>query len=431
MKRLYQESGRSLLETLAVLVVIAILTLAGLLGYNVLVHQWRKHETVKRISELTMRYKLHPIAAKNGIVEIKPIFPEVERASSIEMKTPDTETGRVSLHVEESSSFAVIVNQILNDSCEAMLADGEYDSVLLTNGEEYSKEKEYMGLGKDYLATFDFALLNPDQQAELKKIGIDEKSTKDEVISTLCKGTGHLRNVALVSGSSCPRVGASYWYRGRCWTCPSAQKEDKYGACCSEEKINSNKCHVCNCPSGNVCDESGKNPSYTCVECVKDEDCSKRGKGVCENKKCVPCHPFDVSGNGTTGWYSKGCEATKDTKPWCSDKYRCEECLTNYLEKNEKYDCRASYPQCNKEGGLGNWKCTGCTWPRKFGDHNQCICDTTPDPDKGNRQRCSEGEDACPCPDGEVCNVTDPTDPSKKWCGCEPVHSDLVAPAGG
>ena len=109
------EFGRSLVETLAVLVVIAILLLAGLAGYNFTIHKYKKDQTVKAISELAVRYKLHPIS-KTGSIEVKSIYPEADRADAVNMKTADTDTGRVRLEVSEDNSyFAVVVNNILDD----------------------------------------------------------------------------------------------------------------------------------------------------------------------------------------------------------------------------------------------------------------------------------------------------------------------------
>ena len=144
------ESGRTLLETLAVLVVIAILIIAGIFGYNFVIHQYRKQETVKQIGELAVRYKLRPITASDGEVNIKDVYPEAERASTVQMKTADN--GRVSLHVEDTSAFSVIVNNILDDSCEAQLEKGDWESVFVKSGlEEFNEKKEdgYLVIGRD------------------------------------------------------------------------------------------------------------------------------------------------------------------------------------------------------------------------------------------------------------------------------------------
>ena len=74
MQRQKFESGRTLLETLAVLVVMAILILGSVTGYDFVIKKYRENETVKAVSELAVRYKLRPVKGNGKFVQIKDIF---------------------------------------------------------------------------------------------------------------------------------------------------------------------------------------------------------------------------------------------------------------------------------------------------------------------------------------------------------------------
>ena len=291
----HSESGRTLLETLAVLVVIAILLLASLAGYNFVIHKYKKDQTVKAISELAVRYKLRPVISKDGSISVKDVYPEAERADSFHMRTKDTSTGRVHLEADEITSFAVVVNDILDDTCRSALEKGEYDGALVIGQQEYNKKNDYLVIGKEYLKNFDYNKLTANQQNELKKAGITSTSSKEDVMNVICaQSSKKLRRMALVFGDKCPKMGASYWYQGKCWPCPKDEKEDKRGSCCTAF----NTCGYCEvapwycaespaiCHNNLVCDTDG---TKSCVECVRKEDCcgSNAGK-ICSRNHCCP-----------------------------------------------------------------------------------------------------------------------------------------------
>ena len=136
MRKIISENGRSLLETLAVLVIIAIILLASVLGYDFVLHQWKKQQTVKQVSELFVRYELRPVKPEDGSnkVAIKAVYPEVDRANAVTMKTADAGTSYL-ITSSTTDSFAVVMDRVLADSCETQLERGEYGGVLLSNQE--------------------------------------------------------------------------------------------------------------------------------------------------------------------------------------------------------------------------------------------------------------------------------------------------------
>ena len=412
------ETGRSLLETLAVLVVIAILLLAGVAGYNFTIHKYKKDQTVKAISELAVRYKLHPIS-KTGSIEIKSIYPEADRADAVNMKTADTDTGRVRLEVSKDTSyFAVVVNNILDDSCKEYLEKGEYDAALLLNGAKYDSktDTEYLAFGKDFLKDFDFDKLTEEQKDKLRAL-TNGNTSKEAVINVICAGAPQAKTAAFVFGDKCPKRGASHYYEGKCWPCPHSQKEDRYGVCCDESRVNSKEyCYSCGCPSGTPkCDaDSGQ-----CVECIEDNDCKvfkDPNKQACENKKCVPCIPYDQENKS----YSRGCEdEAKNEKPWCSGAYTCEECLDDYdSSAADLFRCKADKPSCdNKMDNLTNWTCK--EWPcAKKPLEDSCADGLTGK--IGLNSRCSAD---CACAPGLVCKA--PAEGSSETCStCQCEHPD-------
>ena len=126
--------GRSLLETLSVLVVMALLVMGSVVGYNVVMRKYRENETVKQVSELSVKYKLNPVKTDEKFVKIKDVYPEAERADAMTIRTADTAEGRISLQVFDgttSSSFAIVVDKVLDDSCRAILEKSEYALELL------------------------------------------------------------------------------------------------------------------------------------------------------------------------------------------------------------------------------------------------------------------------------------------------------------
>ncbi len=402
----HTETGRTLLETLAILVIIAILLLASILGYNLLIHHYRRYQTVKQVSELAVRYKLRPVADK-GYVDIKTIYPEAERASSVEMKTADTESGRVKLQVfSEPTSFAVVVNHVLDDSCESILENGDYDVVIKGDDIDINEAESENAYSKEYI----------------KSLG---KKEKTELIEKICT----LKNMGLVFGDHCPRTGASYWYRGRCWSCPSNQTEDKFGNCCASSAIND--CGICNdkaddckqkgCPGPGktVCDGNG---TKACVECVNDSNCSCRakssggdGKEYCVNYKCVECKtPGDE------------CKTADSQLGFCTKFHTCEPCDTSsgYFRWNKNLDvCECNPPliaigsacpdACCVNGagcydiGAGQKVCAECLYDYD-GEHK------TPEYCRSERPVCNnyrcEGCAAKPTAPGATCDIL---------CGCD------------
>ena len=316
MQRQKFESGRTLLETLAVLVVIAILILGSITGYDFVIKKYREKETVKAVSELAVRYKLRPVKADEKFVQIKSVYPEAERASSVEMKTADTPAGRVQLQLfEDTSSFAVVVNQVLDTSCRKIIEEANYDMLVAGDQIDTDTATELNAYSRDYL------LNDPEGQ---------------KIVERLCKGEGtshNMKTVGLISGENCPTMGASYWYGGKCWNCASDRDQDNYGNCCAKGTVD--VCGFCpgKCPNGGVCNTETK----LCVECITDDQCAGRtdGKIKCHvpTNKCVEC-------------LNPGERCSGETEKYCMRNHTCQECdTTKHLFWNRELDiCECASP---------------------------------------------------------------------------------------
>ena len=276
-----QQTGRSLVETLAVLAIIAILTVAGLLGYSLVLRKHQEKQTVKQVAELGIRYnqsRVKPLAS--GKVPLKSVYPEAQREDAVTMITSDQ--GRVSLKVEEeTTAFSVEVNDVTDNSCRGILTSGAYDALLYDIG----AGKPFV-IGSENLKNWNLSEEDEKRIVELKGL------SKEEIIDNICdnqRSSG--RFMALIWGGDCPKNGTGYWYQGKCWHCPEGVKEDVGGNCCDANQIDA--CGYCpgKCPNGGHC-RSDKEP-HVCVECTEHAHCANRSdkKHQCDpdTNTCVEC----------------------------------------------------------------------------------------------------------------------------------------------
>ncbi|MBO7484416.1 MAG: hypothetical protein J6T55_04805, partial [Alphaproteobacteria bacterium] len=127
------ETGRTLLETISVLVVIAILIIASLLGYDALRKYLKRKETVKQVTELSVRYKLQPVKPPKGKnnPRIKLIYPEANTKDGITIELPE-EKARVSLLVFENaciSYFLEPIEGLSKATCLEILNQNQYGGI--------------------------------------------------------------------------------------------------------------------------------------------------------------------------------------------------------------------------------------------------------------------------------------------------------------
>ncbi|MBO7483709.1 MAG: type II secretion system protein [Alphaproteobacteria bacterium] len=370
-----KQSGRTLLEMISVLVVISILILASLLGYNTLRDRSKRQETIKTITELAIRYKATPIKREPGEeIPVRHVYPvPTSMRSGTGLKAADG-NGQIYLKAGvDTSSFSVFAANILNGTCRELLESGNYEAVV------YSFE------GKE---------------RTISKEALNKSDKKDAIIRSICGEGAITSSVQLVFGNQCTREG--YYYANNCHGCPNNQSEDIYGDCC--ESLNA--CGVCRCPNEGVCDTTSKecvectkhsdckNPSkpkcdpdtQSCVECLEKEDCAGKGENYkCDlsTHTCTECkEEYGVQWNDTLGICDCGirlasgaqcspdnncCQLGLACRRFAEDVYKCSECETHP-------DCtNPDYPVCKDN------TCQRCpTPPTKNGDECYSFCDACP-----------------------------------------------------
>ncbi len=354
--RKLHETGRTLLETISVLVVIAILIIASLLGYDALREYLKRKETVKQVTELSVRYKLQPVKPPRGKnnPRIKLIYPEANTKDGITIELPE-EKARVSLLVFENACISYFLEPI-------------------------------EGLSK---ATC-LEILNQNQYGGIKigdKVRARESLTDEDLVEKgLCQS--EMNSLTLVHSSTTGGSLNGYWY-GDCYHhCQEGIPEDIYGNCCeTQAQVDSyNKCGVCVCPDNGECcsnklycdetffgecvgcmtdshckDDLICDPStHRCVECYNDTHC--RGKGAdykCDlsTNRCVKCK----TGNGVSWNADLGICA-------------CTISLGNGLPCYSDNNCCSS-GLCHNFGGIKGFRCVECLEQKDCRGNLVCLSD--------------------------------------------------------
>ena len=420
-QNVHSQTGRSLLETICVLVVIAILLLASIIGYDVIMRHWQRQQTVKMVSEIALRYRMRPNRVQ-GPVEMRPIYPEGDRLDSYTVKTADN--GAVHIKVEDISGFSVIVNQVLDDTCEAILEKGAYDAVLTDpdwlislGGDEVQRLINYLGLDIE---------LSEGEQLALGRIYLNKLETdqKKAIIGKICepndawpsarpRGSNGRRTetATFVLEGNCPESNFSFWYDGKCHTCRKNEVKDKAGVCCARADLN--ECGYCQsspvtaatyciqnpgstiCPINLICETVSK----TCVECLNDGDrcCGDKSDLFCSHHHCCPPEKE---------WDGRWCSCPTGKEP-CGD------------------SCCLNTESC-VQSGTGDAKKTACC---AYDGSLKTLCSTNDCCESGNctaeGRCCPAGQDEYTAGDDQCCVSTrayTTATNKRKCCGVDLVN---------
>lgn len=268
------EFGRSMIELIAVLTVIAILLISILLGFKNMLSYVRCKDTVKEIASIGMRYKVGSLGRKydqpRTKIRMKNVFPEGNCITDTECTTPDG--GTVELYAYNTTTFAVIAHDLQYVSCEeALLQEGTYT----------------IAVKHDVSVDFD-AIVNG--SGDLCTVNDFKEGNNDCNISDFCDEGGYVSFI--YSGSD----NCLNFYDGECHDCPRGEVQDPTGQCCA-----SLDCGYCDgCPHDKVCKEPERD---ACVECNVDTDCSPDGSRVCVGHKCRNCRPSEPCTSGMVHGY--------------------------------------------------------------------------------------------------------------------------------
>ncbi len=383
------ESGRSMLEMIAVLIIIGLLTLGGLTGYNYLVQRYRRQESVKEVAQLVMGVKTAALTRKHSegvTIAAREIVqgPQMDGKGEV-IKLPEGENSFVVVTNLTGGAFAVNL-QVNPGTCQAILETLKNEDITMflpsdktltdrtmaQNAKawaEGSRTQEIMGVKYNVEETEeDKKLVDSGKGAELRS-----------QIMAACAGDNGLGRAAWVFDCSKGSSSYGYLYDLFCSGCPVGSMKDVNGKCCSY--ASDDRCgNLCSCPQGTVCDKG----EQKCVVCTTDPKGVYKGKTgqaagdqmcvdvynafekhVCKQRghSCVEC----LDDHDCTS--SVGPQNPHPERRFCTADNHCVECNTNYgpARSATVIPCPSSKPVCN------NGVCETCPEPQVW-ENGECKC---------------------------------------------------------
>jgi len=293
------ESGRSMTETIAVLVIIAILTIASLGGFSYLMTTVRRRQTIDQVSAVALGMRSGNLAqryAENQQIPVKTIVRGLKTEDKVAY-LPDDESSFIAV-----TSFGVntymLELQVTPGTCEELLTK-------LSDPQRTPLSVDVVGLAS----------------------GCDDaKGSCTSVSPTLAQIIGNVeegRKSARIQKecSTSPRIGLvwgctkenPYFHNGRCYRCPPGQVEDLNGNCCPLSRFDKETrlCRACSpgfvldrdnncCPLPRFVSESGICCHVAGQTTDKEERCCAPSKidpetGLCNGQKaCAADEEWDV-----------------------------------------------------------------------------------------------------------------------------------------
>lgn len=334
------ESGRSLIEIIAILIILAILLLAALLGFKTLLDYLKTRQTNDEVATIATRVKAKKLQGRKAgkSHEIKHFYPEGSPCSPPAancVSTPDG--GNLKLVSEDTSSFAIVVSDIQCVSCRAIIEMGAFDMY----APEDIKSFDATGYTQD-----DTEVCTPAKIKDATEKGeTDNACHIDKICANACQTDETYKNnhpeecardsaclvdtFSLIYGNDCKD--AKYLVNGQCSHCKKNKIKAVNGkndvdpdGCCASNNVD--KCGYCGgCPNVDgveqICSDKG------CVECTdSDRDCKdkNRTKEICpdgsdtcaEDEKITIKLPYCINGvcspcNGTVNTECVDASGTK------------------------------------------------------------------------------------------------------------------------
>ena len=425
------ELGRSMIEMVGVLIVIAILTIASLGGFSFVMKTWRQRQTIDQVNAIALGMRAGNVASRYAAGEAVPIKTVVR---GLKPKTDSAMDGAVALPDGPDSYVKVTsfgANQYMLEmdvepgTCEEFL-DNLMDSsqsarglnpdiVKICNGTidshgncstETGSDDKYCEGGSCTLTDV-IAELKTNEQNKADGKDADDV-TKASVVTSICTNRP---KTALIWGCE----GASvYFYNGQCAQCPKSRPFYDGTRCCEALDSKTGLCpHVCpagsywwseggkcvecfendHCPntifSEHICDMS----THTCVECLENRHCTEASENLADRtadpsprdndwrkmlcsvgmRKCYECLKDDECPSNTVE-IEDGKTVTWDGV-CLKDRYTCSPCIKDYQGKGttERGECPAAAPVCHNPGTVNATcgKCDICeVWDSKQG---KCV----------------------------------------------------------
>ena len=384
------ESGRSMLEMLGVILVVALLTLGAITGYSYLIQRHRRQETVKDVSQLALGIKTADLARRfaqtEGVGKAIPAG-KVVRGPKVEggvLVLPDSDKSFAVTMSLKNGAFAAAL-QLAPGTCSEMFEALKSDdmTVWFNNGAKRAETaSEFKAQAEAWMKdVFESekdpsCMPNGEGKCDIntnKEVGIKSTTKDARAMASLAKALEDCDKTGLAVQFvwDCPQGSSSYVSPtgNECRTCPISWI-DKNQDCCEPSKRECGE--ICFCPDGKkACvDVGGKKE---CLECGTNVDCKRKydlfARHVCTaDHVCVECED-DTDCSPTTGYKDSAEYAGRDLK-YCSNQ-RCIEC-ENHYQSGEPHPCRtAEKPVC--EAG----RCERCPEGSRWDATQQkCVCDT-------------------------------------------------------
>jgi len=402
----FQESGRSIIEIIAVLVVIAILLIGSLFGFKILRDYLNCKKTSDQIATLATRYKLHKLSAKkkSGQVRLTDFFPEGQYNDPGILITPDN--GKAELYTDESSdSFVILASDLECTSCYEIVKMKAYDAIVPTT--------------KSELATF------KSNRDTLTLDKIYSPNDAPQKIEEICNCSDS-QPLVLIYGGNCGES-SRYFFDGKCSVCPKGYTQslpgtsaDYINGCCLNGLIG--ECGTCGDCKDSIC------YNKTCVECTSS-DTSKcpSDKKYCVNNRCEECPIPGRVCDGLAGYCSEyyTCLPCVNAHEISGGNCQCKSLRIGNVCEDEIGECPCPHGQSCLNDGTGTKRCTwsecttdvDCPSPMVCVD-NHCVCHDNTECPTGKYCCIKSGEtlgtcclNAKLCKDGECSDCTPPSDP--------------------
>ena len=366
-----RETGRSMLEVLAVIGIVALLTMGGLTGYSYLVQSHNRQETISQVNQLVLALKTSGVTRKYAANEKIPVReviqgPKTEN-NGLVMLLPDGEDSHAMVTSLEGDAFALGL-KVDAGTCAKLL-----DS--------------FIGSGA-------FVHLTGSKYASVDRLSDEER---EQVIQNCMDGSQSTGDFIY----RCPEGSNSYryFYNNTCNYCPEGETEDRLGECCPE----TGRCGgVCSCEKeGKVCDRD----KDLCVLCTQDSQCWPKyeyafSKHVCNETECIECkndNDCRIDG-GAIGLRGQNRDAR-----YCEGQH-CVECRINHQSTYTEGMCPTrAKPKCMNgtcepcpEGSIWDDERGVCRCPEGLISHGGvCVYCYDSTPGNGRDEGCSEETPIC------------------------------------
>ena len=392
----HSQSGRSMIEMLGVLAIIAILSIGGIVGFRLAMNHYQANQIAHEMNimrtdaqikiaqgteKLILGEPYDPISESQlGHIQFNDAYPVDFACALADDET--VELSNISCHV--ANAYYIELQNIPEGVCRplAELVNGMNNIIAFNvNKNEYPEAgKCEAGNGNVLNAVF-----SAEAVSELKVCTEDTDCESEN--ATHCDPSRHVC-VRCYEDNQCEHN--QYCENNTCVTCESGVWNGKECVECTADDDCADKTDTPKCNTD----------TNTCVECIESGDCEE--ELVCRENECTTCETEDE------------CQA-KGTTYHCSNVSTCIQCLDNQVWDDESKDCveclssadckNSNKPQCNTETNT----CVECVESSNCSAElvcreNECTnCQTEEEcQEKGENYHCSKEEKCIQCPSNLV-----------------------------